>query len=136
VGTISRPAMTESTIAVSATVRANGPMWSSDQPSGTMPSTGTSPCGPLRPTTPQYAAGRRIEPTVCEPSAVGTMRSATAAAEPDEEPPGVRAGSNGFVVGPGCAPPSSAVTVLPSTTAPAWRSAHTAALSRFGKLPR
>ena len=65
----------------------------------------------------------------------GTMRAATAAAEPEDEPPGVRAGSNGLVVGPGCEPPSSAVTVLPKTTAPACRSAHTAALSRFGKLP-
>jgi hypothetical protein len=77
-----------------------------------------------------------IEPPTCVPSAAGTMRAAIAAAEPDEEPPGVRAGSHGFVVGPGCVPPSSAVTVLPNTTAPAWRSAQTAALSRLGKLPR
>ena len=77
-----------------------------------------------------------IEPPTWVPIAAGTMRAATAAAEPDEDPPGVRAGSNGFVVGPGCEPPSSAVTVLPRTTAPAWRSAYTAALSRFGKLPR
>ena len=70
------------------------------------------------------------------PMAAGTMRAATAAAEPDEEPPGVRAGSNGFVVGPGWLPPSSAVTVLPRITAPACRSAHTAALSRRGKWPR
>ena len=76
------------------------------------------------------------EPPTCVPSAAGTMRAATAAAEPDEEPPGVRAGSKGVVVGPGCAPPNSAVTVLPSTTAPASRSAQTAALSRFGKFPR
>ena len=70
------------------------------------------------------------------PIAAGTMRAATAAAEPDEEPPGVRDGSKGFVVGPGCVPPSSEVTVLPRMTAPAWRSAQTAALSRFGKFPR
>src|SRR5919108_4862282 len=63
------------------------------------------------------------------------MRAATAAAEPEEEPPGVRAGSNGLVVGPGCEPPSSAVTVLPRITAPASRSAQTPALSRLGKLP-
>src|SRR5262249_48983669 len=66
----------------------------------------------------------------------GTMRAATAAAEPDDDPPAVRAGSNGFVVAGGCEPPSSAVAVLPRMIAPAWRSAHTAALSRFGKLPR
>ena len=35
------------------------------------------------------------------PSAAGTIPDPTAAAEPLEEPPGVRSGSNGFVVGPG-----------------------------------
>ena len=76
-----------------------------------------------------------IEPPTWVPIAAGTMREATAAAEPEEEPPGVRVGSNGLVVAPGCEPPSSAVTVLPSTTAPASRSAQTAALSFLGKLP-
>ena len=76
-----------------------------------------------------------MQPPTCVPIAAGTIRAATAAAEPDEEPPGVRAGSKGFVVGPGMRAASSVVTVLPSTTAPASRSAHTAALSRFGKLP-
>src|SRR3954452_7836355 len=76
-----------------------------------------------------------IEPPTWVPTAAGTMLAPTAAAEPDEEPPGVRALSNGLVVGPGCEPPSSAVTVLARLTAPAWRSAQTAALSRLGKLP-
>ena len=43
--------------------------------------------------------------------------------------------AHGLVVAPGCEPPSSAVTALARTTAPAWRSAQTAALSRLGKLP-
>ncbi len=77
-----------------------------------------------------------IDPPTWVPIAAGTMQAPTAAAEPDEDPPGVRVWSNGLVVGPGCAPPSSVVTVLPSTTAPAWRNAQTAALSRLGKLPR
>ena len=77
-----------------------------------------------------------MEPATWVPMAAGTMPAATAAAEPEDEPPGVRDGSNGLVVGPGCEPPSSAVTVLPSTTAPAWRRAQTAALSRLGKFPR
>ena len=94
------------------------------------------PCVGLSATLPQYAAGRMMEPPTCVPMAAGSIRAATAAAEPDEEPPGVRAGSKGFVVGPGCEPPSSAVTVLPKITAPACRSAHTAALSRLGKLSR
>ena len=40
--------------------------------------------------TPQYEAGRMMEPAVCEPSATGTIASATAAADPLEDPPGVR----------------------------------------------
>ena len=41
-----------------------------------------------------------IEPPTCVPIAAGTMSAPTAAAEPEDEPPGVRAGSNGLVVGP------------------------------------
>jgi hypothetical protein len=41
------------------------------------------------------------EPFVCVPSATGTMRAATAAADPLDEPPGVRAGSCGLRVFPG-----------------------------------
>ena len=44
---------------------------------------------PLKPTTPQYAAGRSTEPTVWEPIASGAIRAASAAAEPAEDPPGV-----------------------------------------------
>ncbi len=56
------------------------------------------PCVGLKPTTPQYAAGRSTEPTVCEPSASGTMRAATAAAGPLDEPPGVCSGFHGLRV--------------------------------------
>src|SRR5258708_3938739 len=38
--------------------------------------------------TPQKAAGRVVEPPVWVPSAKGTWKSATAAAEPLHEPPG------------------------------------------------
>ena len=55
----------------------------------------------LKPTTPQKAAGRITEPLVCEPTAPGTMHAATAAAEPLEDPPGVRSGSCGLRVLPG-----------------------------------
>ena len=44
------------------------------------------------------------------------MKSATPAAEPWDDPPGVRAGSCGLVVGPGWVPANSAVTVLPRMT--------------------
>ena len=55
----------------------------------------------LKPTTPQKEAGRMTEPLVWVPTASGTMRAATAAALPEDEPPGVRAGSCGLHVGPG-----------------------------------
>ena len=42
----------------------------------------------LRPVTPHIAAGWRSEPPVSVPSEPKTMRAATAAAEPLEEPPG------------------------------------------------
>jgi hypothetical protein len=70
-----------------------------------------------------------IEPPTCVPSAIGTISAATAAAEPDDEPPGVRAGSHGFIVGPGWDMPISVVTSLPTITAPPRRSACTDAES-------
>src|SRR6185436_1987067 len=89
----------------------------------------------LKPITPQKLAGRRIEPPTCVPSATGTIPAATAAAEPLDEPPGVRAGSSGLRVGPGWAPANSVVTALPTITAPARRSAHAAAESRPPRQP-
>ena len=50
---------------------------------------------------PQKAAGRTSEPAVCEPNASGTMPSATAAADPLDEPPGVASRSSGLRVLPG-----------------------------------
>src|SRR5262245_20997342 len=52
------------------------------------------------PTTPQSAAGWRTDPPVSLPSASGTKPAATAAALPPDEPPGTRARSCGFRVGP------------------------------------
>ena len=48
------------------------------------------------PTTPQAAAGRRIEPPVSEPSAPNTMRAPTEAPEPLELPPVTRVWSHGL----------------------------------------
>ena len=62
------------------------------------------PCVGFRATLPQNPAGRMIEPPTCVPMAAGSMRAATAAADPEEEPPGVRVESNGLRVGPGSAP--------------------------------
>ena len=52
------------------------------------------------PTTPQRAAGWRIEPPVSVPSASGVNPAATAADEPPEEPPGTRSGAHGLCVTP------------------------------------
>src|SRR5712671_3398577 len=52
------------------------------------------------PTQPQRAAGCRIEPPVSEPRVAEHSSATTAAAEPPEEPPGIRLVSHGFLVGP------------------------------------
>jgi hypothetical protein len=52
----------------------------------------------LSPTTPQNAAGWRIEPPVSEPSATMVSPAATAAALPPDEPPGTRVRSQGLWV--------------------------------------
>src|SRR5258705_5638957 len=125
-------ARTDSRSAASATDRVIGPAWSSEAASGTTPSSGTRPKSPFSPTTPQYAAGRRIEPTVCVPIAPGTCRAATAAPDPDDDPPGVRSAAHGFVVGAGSLYANCVATVLPTITAPAARSRATSVASRVG----
>ena len=65
----------------------------------------------------------------------GVSPEATAAAEPLEEPPGVRFESCGFRVAAGCIQANSVVMVLPRITAPASRSFSTTALSSSGWRP-
>ena len=90
----------------------------------------------LKPTAPQKLAGRRIEPTTWVPSPAGTMPAPTAAAEPLDEPPGVRLPSCGFLVlCHGWLDANSVVVVLPMMMAPASRSACTLAESRFQSAP-
>ena len=85
---------------------------------------------------PVNAAGWRIEPPVSLPKASGTMPAATAAAEPPEEPPGERAGSQGLRVGPWheCSVEepiaNSSMLVRPTTIAPAARSRSTTVASK------
>ena len=50
------------------------------------------------PTTPQKAAGWRMEPPVSEPRAKAHSPAATAAAAPPEDPPGTRLKSRGLRV--------------------------------------
>ena len=70
----------------------------------------------------------RIEPPPSLPVQIGIMPTATAAAEPPDEPPGVRSGFHGLRVMP-CRyvrvqliEPNSGDVVSPTSTAPAARS--------------
>src|SRR5687768_12832936 len=64
------------------------------------------------------------------------MPAPTAAADPLDDPPGVRFESNGFLVGPDRLIANSVVTVLPRMTAPPRRSAATHAASCPDRHPR
>src|SRR5437899_3106528 len=102
-----------------------------------MPWRGTSPCVGLSPYTPQYDAGRIVEPVVWLPSASGTIPAATAAAEPLEEPPGVWPALCGLRVFPGVRGANSVVTVLPMMTArPAQRAPHSVIPGAARRPPR
>ena len=94
------------------------------QHSASVPSMVVSPRLGLRPKSPQFAAGMRIEPPPSLAWAAGTMPAATAAAAPPEEPPvecerchGLRHApvSTGSVVS---VSPHSGVLVLPSMLRP------------------
>src|SRR5260370_241221 len=76
-----------------------------------------------------------VEPITCVPSAVLTMPAATPAAEPLLDPPGVRRRSCGLRVPRGSVEANSVVTVFPTMTAPASRSAATLAPSRSERKP-
>jgi hypothetical protein len=81
---------------------------------------------------PQKDAGRMVDAVVCVPMASGTIQSLTAAAEPLDEPPGVRCGSRGCRVLPGNTLANSVVTVLPIKIPPAFRDRATHAASLVG----
>jgi hypothetical protein len=70
-------------------VRAIVPTVSNVSESNFAPARATHPKLGLKATMPQYEAGLINDPAVCVPIAKGTMLSATAAADPEEEPPGV-----------------------------------------------
>ena len=70
------------------------------QDSPTSGPVGVRPRVGFRPKNPQADEGMRIEPPPSPPEAIGTMRAATAAPDPPEEPPGVRSVSQGLRAGP------------------------------------
>src|SRR5512147_1111131 len=97
------------------------------QTSGALGPVGLRPRLGFRPTSPQFDAGVRMEPPPSFAFAAGTMRAATAAAEPPLEPLEVRPRFQGFRVGPNSSgsvtwvTPSSGVLGLPKMTSPASR---------------
>src|SRR6188474_286123 len=88
---------------------------------------------------PQSPAGCRIDPPVSEPSASGTRRAATAAADPPLDPPGVRVTSHGFFDGPSAEfsvddpIANSSRLVLPTMIAPA-RSRRSTTVALYGEM--
>src|SRR5215470_77680 len=87
----------------------------------------TRPYVGLTPVTPQNEAGRRIEPPVSVPSDAAHERTATAAAEPPDDPPGTTSPFQGLRVVPSCEfsvdepIANSSQLSLPTMTAPAAR---------------
>src|SRR2546423_14492526 len=67
---------TPSNAAQPSTVNASGPAWSNVGARGNTPSVGTSPYVGLNPTTPQHAAGMRVEPPASAPSAASARPGA------------------------------------------------------------
>ena len=96
----SAPVLTVNAAASIATVRARKPGESNDGASATPPAREMRPKVVFSPSTPQNAAGSRIDPPVSLPMASGTSPAATAAADPPEDPPGTRPRSHGFEVEP------------------------------------
>src|SRR5688572_30789093 len=92
------PAAAASRRAASVTSRPNGPGWSRDDANATSPYREMRPYVGFKPTTPQNAAGWRIEPPVSVPKPPAARPPATAAAGPPDEPPGTRDRSHGLRV--------------------------------------
>ncbi len=96
----------------------------------------------LSPTRPHIAAGMRIDPEMSLAWAAGTMRAATAAADPPDEPPGDRSRSHGLWVGPystGSVVPITAISgvfVRPIGISPLARKRNASWLSVRGRKSR
>ena len=86
--------------ATSSTVRAIGPGLSWLTLIGTTPRVGTAPTVGLMPATPLSEAGQVIDPSVSVPIDKGARPAATAAPEPEDEPPGLRSNAHGLPVSP------------------------------------
>ncbi len=133
--------MASSSSALSATVRASGPHVLKPSQCSRAGIDDTRPRVGFIPANPQHAAGIRIEPPPSDPVAHGTIPAATAAAEPPDEPPGVRLRSQGLRVIPVASLAvqgkiiSSGTLVIPIGTAPAARSRRTTSASAVAAGP-
>src|ERR1017187_2849529 len=133
--------MTSSISALSVTVRASAPI--TDRPSqpGPLGAEETRPREDFIPTSPQHAAGIRIEPPPSEPVAAATRPAATAAADPPEEPPGGRSRRHGLRVTPLASVAvqgkiiSSGTLVMPIGIAPAARNRRSGSESTLAGGP-
>src|SRR6185312_299524 len=85
---------------MSEALRARIPTVSSVGASAMAPATGTAPQVGFQPVMPQQCAGIRSDPPVSEPSAKTTAPLATAAAEPDDEPPQMKWAFHGLPTRP------------------------------------
>src|SRR5262249_52828609 len=79
-----------------------GPTVSKLGASGKQPAVDTRSNVGLKPTTPQHAAGMRIDPPESVPSAASARPAASVAAEPPLEPPAIRPRATGFRPVPKC----------------------------------
>src|SRR5262245_57271848 len=109
------------------------------------PARDTSPYVGRMPVSPQNADGHRIEPHVSVPSANVASPPATAAPEPEDEPPVHRLGSHGLRPGPVAdafanrqprPPANSTMAALPSRIAPAASSRSTTVAFSLGTRSR
>jgi hypothetical protein len=92
--------MQSSSAAVSRTVRETTPSVVAPIHSSPIGACVTRPRDGFRPTRPHSLAGTRIEPPPSFACAAGTIRAATAAAEPPDEPPVECAVFHGLRLGP------------------------------------
>src|ERR1700692_1916165 len=104
--------------------------WPQENPA--QPSARSGPIGlrarvGFNPNTPEAEAGIRIEPPPALPCATGTVRAATAAPAPPDEPPEECARFHGFRVGPNRrdsvvgSNPNSGLELFPKIVTPLFR---------------
>src|SRR5262249_14875349 len=135
------PEIASCSSAASSTVLVSGPGVSSEEAKATSPYLDEPPYVGFTPTSPQTAAGCRIEPPVSVPMPSGAWYAATAAAEPPDDPPGTLLRSHGLCEGPNAEfsvdepIATSSILVLRSITTSAERSRLTMVASYGGCQP-